>query len=165
MNKIDLLFLLDYSDWANQKLSKAARQLSADQFAAPQRATYGSLRGMMVHILVSHQVWLSRCRTGRMPAALPEHNEFPDWSSLEDRLQVETSAWRSYLETISEADVQRCVAYTTSRGETFSTPLWQIVVHLVNHATQHRSEAAEVLTQMGCSPGDLDVIWYLRQAA
>jgi len=164
MNKADLLFLFDYSDWANQKLAVAARRLSAEQFTAAQPTTYHSLRGIMVHILVSHQVWLSRCREGRMPAALPVQDEFPDWARFESRLQQEVAAWRAYLETLDEADVQHSVAYTTSRGETFLTPLWQIAVHLVNHTTQHRSEAAEVLTRLGFSPGDLDVIWYLRRA-
>lgn len=164
MDKTDLLFLFDYSVWANQKLSKAAAQLTPEQFTAPHRTTYGSLRGILVHMLVSHQVWLSRCRKGRLPADLPAHAEFPDFTSLEKRLQAEQIAWRSYLETMVEADVQRGVVYTTSRGDTFNNSVWQIVVHLVNHTTQHRSEAAEVLTEYGCSPGDLDVVWYLRQA-
>ena len=38
------------------------------------------------------------------------------------------------------------------------TPMWQTMAHLVNHGTQHRSEAAAILTGFGRSPGDLDLI-------
>jgi uncharacterized damage-inducible protein DinB len=37
------------------------------------------------------------------------------------------------------------------------------LVHVVNHGTQFRSEAAVALTEYGHSPGDLDLIFYLRQ--
>jgi hypothetical protein len=39
-------------------------------------------------------------------------------------------------------------------------PLWQCLAHVVNHGTQHRSEAAMVLTHWGQSPGELDLIYY-----
>ncbi len=42
--------------------------------------------------------------------------------------------------------------------------LWQLMLHLINHGTQHRSEAAALLTGYGQSPGDLDLILYLRKA-
>ena len=38
--------------------------------------------------------------------------------------------------------------------------LWQALAHVVNHGTQHRSEAAVLLTSAGHSPGDLDMIDY-----
>ena len=42
--------------------------------------------------------------------------------------------------------------------------IWQMLLHLLNHGTQHRSEAALLLTQVGRSPGDLDLIDYLEAA-
>ena len=38
-----------------------------------------------------------------------------------------------------------------------------MLAHLVNHGTQHRSEAALLLTQAGRSPGELDLIVYLEE--
>jgi uncharacterized damage-inducible protein DinB len=41
--------------------------------------------------------------------------------------------------------------------------LWHCLYHLVNHGTQHRSEAAAMLTDFGHSPGDIDMILFLRR--
>ena len=37
------------------------------------------------------------------------------------------------------------------------------LAHLANHGTQHRSEAAMLLTSYGYSPDDLDLIVFLRE--
>src|SRR3970282_543654 len=55
------------------------------------------------------------------------------------------------------------VNYLTIEGEPRAYPLWQLMLQQVNHATQHRSEAAVRLTQFGPSPADLDFLFYLRQ--
>ena len=35
---------------------------------------------------------------------------------------------------------------------------------VLNHAMQHRSEVAHMLTQHGLSPGELDVMWFIMPA-
>lgn len=40
---------------------------------------------------------------------------------------------------------------------------WQMLLHQANHAMQHRSEVAVFLTEFGFSPGQLDLMRYLRE--
>jgi uncharacterized damage-inducible protein DinB len=41
--------------------------------------------------------------------------------------------------------------------------LWHAMAHLVNHGTQHKTEAAAMLTGFGHSPGDIDMIKYAME--
>jgi hypothetical protein len=47
-------------------------------------------------------------------------------------------------------------------GKSRSRILWHIMIHVMNHGTQHRSEAAAILTSFNQSPGDLDFTMYLN---
>ena len=44
------------------------------------------------------------------------------------------------------------------------TPVWQMLVHVINHGTQHRSEAAVLLSAEGRSPGELDLIEFAEES-
>lgn len=44
-------------------------------------------------------------------------------------------------------------------------PIWQMLVHVVDHGTQHRAEASALLTAEGRSPGELDLINYAEELA
>jgi uncharacterized damage-inducible protein DinB len=67
-----------------------------------------------------------------------------------------------FLSGLSDDDLDRTIHYTSTRGKPFENTLWHILLHVANHSTQHRSEAAILLTEWGRSPGDLDLIFFLR---
>lgn len=154
--------LFAYNTWANRRVLDAAAELTPEQLTAPSAASHGSLMGALAHVLAAEWVWRLRCQEGLSPGNLPTAADFPSLEPLQERMEEEASLWRDYLETLSEDDLARFVHYKNTRGVEFETPLWQVIAHVVNHGTQFRSEAALLLTQLGHSPGDLDLIAYLR---
>ena len=48
-------------------------------------------------------------------------------------------------------------------AETRTLARWQGIMQSTNHGTQHRAEAAHMLTELGHSPGDIDLIVYLNE--
>jgi uncharacterized damage-inducible protein DinB len=52
--------------------------------------------------------------------------------------------------------------YQDMRGNTWTNPIWHLVLHVVNHGTHHRGQAAGFLRAMGHVPPVLDLIAYYR---
>ena len=66
---------------------------------------------------------------------------------------------------MADEDLVQTIAYKNTRGLEHSMVLWPILVHVVNHGTQHRAEVAHFLTDFGQSPGDVDFILYRYEHA
>lgn len=154
--------LYAYSAWANTRILDTAEQLSPDQFTAEAGPSHGSLRNTLVHQMGGQWIWLERWKGGS-PERTLSRKEFLTLASVRSRweqVEAETSA---FVSTLTEEQLGRVISYTTTEGEARAYPLWQPILQQVNHATQHRSEAAVMLTNFGHSPGDLDYVVYLAE--
>jgi uncharacterized damage-inducible protein DinB len=163
VKKAEVLTLFEYNYWANRLILRAADGLSPEQFTAPVRLSFGSLRGTLVHTFATEQIWRKRCQEGVSLLALPSEVNFPNLAALRQAWEQEENAMRAYLASLLDDDFQRPVRYTNTRGVPYETVLWQILAHVVNHGTQFRSEAGVALTEFGLSPGDVDFIFFIRQ--
>jgi len=162
MNLAAIHSLFDYNYWVNQRILDTAVGLSPEQFTAAAGVSHGSLRGTLVHALSAEWAWRRRCQ-GSSPPGLLSEDEFPDLESLARRSREEEGAMRSYLAGLTDEDLTSIIRYSRTEGTWTETPLWQILLHVINHGTQSRSEAAIILSQFGHSPGDLDYMIFLRE--
>ena len=71
--------------------------------------------------------------------------------------------WISWADTLTDADIERVIEYKALDGKPLRTPLWQIILHVVNHATLHRGQAMAMLRQLGVKPPGTDLIYYYRE--
>ena len=71
---------------------------------------------------------------------------------------------RTFLASVSEADINRIYDYRLVSGATGRSPLWQMVHHLINHGTYHRGQVTTLLRQIGAKPPETtDMIGFYRQ--
>jgi len=164
MNLQDMLTIYDYNYWANRRILTTAAKLSPEQFIAPASYSFGGVRGTLVHALDTEYGWRSIIQHGTITPDLTEV-EFPTLAALEKRWDEEESAMRAYLAGLKDKDMDGLVRYTTSSGIKRERVLWHCLMHVANHGTQHRSEAAALLTGYGQSPGDLDFTVFLNERA
>jgi uncharacterized damage-inducible protein DinB len=158
----DILTLYDYNYWANARILERTTQVSEAQFVAPAGVSHGSLRGTLVHTLATEWMWRVRCQEGLSPGGLLGEADLPSLEAIRSRWQSEEQAMRAYLASLNDTALAGVVHYATTRGVPHQNKLWHLLVHVVNHGTHFRAEAAVLLTEYGHSPGDLDLIAFLR---
>lgn len=157
--------LFDYSAWADTRVLKAAEGLTPDQWLAPGSAGRGSIRDTLVHAIAAQRRWMSWLDGSVPPQEAMRLNidpeTVPDLGALRERWEQVQQQTRAFLERATEELLAEEISSPTPRGDVWTAPRWEILVHVANHNTQHRSEVAAMLTQFGHSPGDLDVLFYL----
>ena len=151
---------LTYSAWASRRLVEAAAKLSEAELTRDFGTADKSVLGTLVHVFAADRVWLARVR-GHVPGRFIDLEHDMKMSVLEADWPAVLTGWQEYLDTA--ADVTAPVSYKDLKGNAYTTPLWQIVLHVVNHATHHRGQAAGFLRAIGHPPPPLDLIFYYRQ--
>jgi uncharacterized damage-inducible protein DinB len=154
--------LYQYNRWANARILGAAAKIGEAQFLAPGEFGHGGLRGTLVHTLFAEWIWRLRWQ-GSPPNVRWKPEDFPTFASLETRWLEEEIKLMEFVDGLTEERLKAEFDYISTEGQAHRRIMWEAMAHLVNHGTQHRSEAAAMLTELGCSPGDLDMILFLRE--
>jgi len=149
--------LVDYNQWADERILAAIDGVPAEELARPREAYFGTIAANLRHTLVAQRIWLARWR-GEAPR-FDEAITVP-WR---DAYAETHGALRRYVAGLSDTDAGRLVRYTDLQGNAREIVLADAITHVVNHGTAHRAETGLLLERLGRSPGDLDYAYYCRE--
>ena len=162
MNLQDLRTLLDYHYWARDRLLAALEPLPPEQFNRDLGNSFKSIRETVVHTYAAEWAWHSRWH-GQSPTALMTSDAFPDVAAIRNAWTDHEKKMRAFLEGLGEAGVTRVIEYKLLSGQPGSSPIGQMLQHVVNHASYHRGQVTTMLRQLGAQPPKpMDMIAFYR---
>jgi uncharacterized damage-inducible protein DinB len=154
----DVRYLFAYDRWATRRVLAVIDGVPPAIWGATGVVGDRGLGAILVHQLGAHMRW--RLGLGgddeAASAARPEREPLPSPDALARRWADEWDATDAWLDGVTDE-------WLDELGD--GVPYWQMLAHVVNHGTQHRSESAALLTEAGHSPGDLDLIFFAEELA
>lgn len=151
--------MANYNHWMNQKMYAICAEIPDDQRRADRGAFFGSIHGILNHLLFGDRVWLGRFIGQPVPIKIGEplcatFDELKQQSHMTDLQLIE------WAKNVSEEWLNQPFRYTSSAdGKTRELPAWVLVTHLFNHQTHHRGQLTTLLSQLGYDPGVTDLPW------
>jgi len=157
MRADEIRFLFGYDRWATRKVLDALDGIDPVVWGLAGVVGERGLGSILVHHLGSSRRW--RKLFDGEPMDEGDRLELQPLLTV-DELRAgwddEWTAVDAWLPTLTDDDLAKL-----DEG----IPIWQLLVHVVNHGTQHRSEAAALLTADGRSPGELDLFDFAEAQA
>lgn len=156
--------LFKYNAWADRRVLEAATALTPEQFTKPMGSSFSSVRDTLAHIYGVEWLWLERFQ-GRSPSALPDNPEFVDIAILKARWEAFEPKLLNFVRGLTQEGLNGVIEYRTMKYGMYRNPLWQSMLHLVNHGTYHRGQITTMLRQLGAQPILTDLMHFYREQA
>jgi uncharacterized damage-inducible protein DinB len=160
MNAQDARTHIRYSGWASRKLLEAVTNLTPEERTRPMGVSHESLQRTLAHIYFADSIWYTRTVDPSVP--VPNPKELPSMETLTAAWGNLQSGWEAWAGSLTDGDLERVAQYKALDGTPFESPVWQIVLHVVNHATLHRGQVMAMLRQLGAKPPATDLIYFYR---
>ncbi|MFM9984445.1 MAG: DinB family protein [Flavobacteriales bacterium] len=148
MTTKEFALMIDHDHWANQRITSQLQNLSA----IPEKA-----ERFMNHIIGAQNTWISRINGAApmmdvWPSLMVDH-----WDSLFKKNH------HMLIEIIAdEKNLARIINYTNTKGDVFSNPVSELIIHLCLHSQYHRGQVVTICRDLIESPLPTDMIAFLR---
>jgi len=154
---------LAYSAWASQRLVAAAAKLTPAELTRDFETADRHVLGTLVHVYAADRIWLAR--VSGAPAAPFISDADYHLSVLQNDWPVLHLRWQQWASTVTDEQGGANIAFQDTKGNPYSQPLWQVILHVVNHGSHHRGQVSGFLRAMGHTPPPVDLTAYFREQA
>jgi uncharacterized damage-inducible protein DinB len=160
MNANAFRHFYNYHFAENRKVWSHITSLSYEQFTQSVDYSRGSVRDQILHLIDAEQMWFSELRDVGPTEPLPS-TDSDDRETIRAYWDAAEQNTRSYL-----AELGDDMLFTKPIKEPEEDQVlfvWQVLLHVANHATDHRAQLLRVLHDIGVGTKSQDYIFYVYE--
>jgi uncharacterized damage-inducible protein DinB len=159
MNANAFRHFYDYHFAENRKVwDSYVAPLPDAQFTQAVNYSHGSVRDQIVHLISVDDTWFSGLRGVAIPEPLTAA-DFPERASVRARWDAVEKNMRDYLAALRDEQLFD----RPLEGEDKDLIVWQVLLHVVNHGTDHRAQLLRLLNDLGVKTTSQDYIFYVYE--
>lgn len=152
--------LFHYNYWAWAQVWGCVRELTDEQFTRVLNFPWETVHAQVVHVMGGEYVWIERM-LGGTPENLFYVKDYPTRESIRRRWdEIEARAF-AFLGTLTEDELSGDFTYRNTKGETFTNNRRNILLHVINHSTDHRAQILAMMHFMGARTVEQDLIHFV----
>ena len=160
MNADAFRHFYDYHFAENRKIwDRYVTPLSQEHFTQHVDYSRGSVQDQILHLISCDNNWFSGLRGVEIPEDL-KPVDFPDRESIRAYWDSVEKTMRDYLATLQD---QMLFEKPFLEGEDKDLILWQVLLHVANHGTDHRAQLLRLLNDLGVKTTSQDYIFYVYE--
>ncbi|MBX3046129.1 MAG: DinB family protein [Anaerolineales bacterium] len=150
--------LYDYHISENRKIwQRHLAELPEEIWTQPLDYSMGSLRTQIAHLIRVDHIWFLDLGAPMPAEEIDEQNPGKDRAALRAYWDQVEDAMRTYINSLTE----ETLASKPLQGEDAELAVWQVLLHVANHGTDHRAQILRALHDAGQKTGPQDLVFYL----
>jgi uncharacterized damage-inducible protein DinB len=143
--------MYEHLNWANQHILETLQSIEDEN---------QEVGRLFSHILFSEKVWITRLLG-------LDSSRLPIWSDVnlevcENLVMQNKESVTTFLNNLSNTDLDKLITYTNSKGEEFKNSVRDILTHVALHGQYHRGQINSRLRADGFEPVNIDFITFVR---
>jgi uncharacterized damage-inducible protein DinB len=158
-----LRMLYDYHFFTNRRIWEyCIVPLPQELFTQPIPYSVGSLHNHFVHLMSVDNAWF--CGLRGVEAIWLNAEDFANREQIRARWDTIEADMRAYLATLRD-DMLSSKPFAEDQGEVEDKDLtlWQVLMQVLNHGTDHRAQVLRILHDFGVETFPQDFVFYLYE--
>ena len=111
---------------------------------------------------MNEAVWLSRSTVG-VTFTYYQPSDYPTLAAIRDKWSTIESDCQAFLATLTESDLEKRIEVTSTEGTKHLDILAEMLMHVVNHGTDHRSQMLRIIHDYGGKTFEQGISFYYRE--
>lgn len=162
MDKTYFTELAEFNRASTAQVCSWLQQISDEQWQQPVVSSFNSIRETVLHTVNAENAWLKRLKNE--PVIRVDQTFTGSRQELLDLWEQTSQQLRDWLEGFDETALKAPFSYKRFNGQEYTSRYYQILAHVVNHATYHRGQLVTLLRQVGFTAmQSTDLIGFYRE--